>query len=155
MNKLTIPAILVATVMVAGIFAFMPIEQASTVHTTISRIATLTEDKTVDGADFTITCPAASNGCRILDVYLVEREAGANDADINTITLTVDGADDIVLAVDGDNTVVNDGAAEVNNISGVTMPSNSVIVIDMDLDASVDFGLIVIVESDGAAATLS
>ena len=35
MNKLTIPVILVATVMVAGIFAFMPVEQASTVHTTI------------------------------------------------------------------------------------------------------------------------
>ena len=34
MNKLTIPAILVATVMVAGIFAFMPVQQASTVHTT-------------------------------------------------------------------------------------------------------------------------
>ena len=35
MNKLTIPAILVATVMVAGIFAFMPVQQASTVHDTI------------------------------------------------------------------------------------------------------------------------
>jgi len=35
MNKLTIPAILVATVMVAGIFAFMPVQEASTVHTTI------------------------------------------------------------------------------------------------------------------------
>jgi len=33
MNKLTIPAILVATVMVAGAFAFMPVQQASTVHT--------------------------------------------------------------------------------------------------------------------------
>jgi len=33
MNKLTIPTILAATVMVAGIFAFMPVEQASTVHT--------------------------------------------------------------------------------------------------------------------------
>jgi len=32
MNKLLIPTILVATVMVAGIFAFMPVEQASTVH---------------------------------------------------------------------------------------------------------------------------
>ena len=36
MKKLAIPAILVATVMVAGIFAFMPVEQASTVHTTIT-----------------------------------------------------------------------------------------------------------------------
>ena len=33
--KFLIPAILVATVLVAGIFALMPIEQASTVHTTI------------------------------------------------------------------------------------------------------------------------
>ncbi len=35
MNKLFIPAILTATVLAAGIFAFMPIEKASTVHTTI------------------------------------------------------------------------------------------------------------------------
>jgi len=35
MNKLTMPTILVATVMVAGMFAFMPVQQASTVHTTI------------------------------------------------------------------------------------------------------------------------
>ena len=35
MNKLTIPTILVATVMVAGIFAFAPVQNASTVHTTI------------------------------------------------------------------------------------------------------------------------
>jgi len=33
MNKFTIPSILVATVLVAGMFAFMPVEQASTVHT--------------------------------------------------------------------------------------------------------------------------
>jgi len=38
MNKLTIPTILVATVMVAGIFAFMPVEQASTVHTTLGQL---------------------------------------------------------------------------------------------------------------------
>ena len=35
MNKLIIPAILTATVLVAGMFAFMPIEKAATVHTTI------------------------------------------------------------------------------------------------------------------------
>jgi len=36
LNKLVIPAILVATVMVAGIFAFSPVQSASTVHGTIS-----------------------------------------------------------------------------------------------------------------------
>ena len=33
MNKLVIPSILAATVLIAGIFAFMPVERASTVHT--------------------------------------------------------------------------------------------------------------------------
>ena len=33
MNKLAIPAILTATVLMAGMFAFSPVEQASTVHT--------------------------------------------------------------------------------------------------------------------------
>ena len=45
MKKLVIPAILAATVLVAGAFAFMPVEKASTVHTTIlagtSQIVTL------------------------------------------------------------------------------------------------------------------
>jgi len=36
MNKLAIPIALVAVIMVAGIFAFLPVEQASTVHDTIS-----------------------------------------------------------------------------------------------------------------------
>jgi len=32
MNKLAIPAVLAATVLIAGIFAFMPVEKATTVH---------------------------------------------------------------------------------------------------------------------------
>ena len=36
MNKLVIPAILVSITLVAGIFAFMPVEKVSTVHTTIA-----------------------------------------------------------------------------------------------------------------------
>jgi len=35
MNKVVIPALLTAVVMIAGIFAFMPVNEASTVHTTI------------------------------------------------------------------------------------------------------------------------
>ncbi len=35
MNKLFIPAILAATVLVAGMFAVMPVQKASTVHSTI------------------------------------------------------------------------------------------------------------------------
>jgi len=48
MNKLLIPTILTATLVVAGIFAFMPIEQASTVHTTITAQLVTTATATVD-----------------------------------------------------------------------------------------------------------
>jgi len=35
MNKAILPSILAATILIAGLFAFAPIEKASTVHTTI------------------------------------------------------------------------------------------------------------------------
>lgn len=46
MNKVAIPAMLVATVMVAGIFAFLPVEQASTVHT--SGTLVLSQNSNID-----------------------------------------------------------------------------------------------------------
>ena len=39
MNKIVFPALLVATIMVAGAFAFMPVEQASTVHLSGTTVA--------------------------------------------------------------------------------------------------------------------
>src|SRR3989338_8606613 len=76
MNKLAIPAILTATIMVAGMFAFMPVEQASTVHTTLQdttgtwQTDSLTYTTATSGAavaaDFSITVdadgPFAING---------------------------------------------------------------------------------------------
>jgi len=52
MKKFAIPAILVATVMVAGMFAFMPVEQASTVHdTVIDSVATTSQGFRINGID--------------------------------------------------------------------------------------------------------
>ena len=66
MNKTLIPALLVATIMVAGAFAFAPVEQASTVHLsgtvvsgTLTSSATATpiilEGATADDFETTIT----------------------------------------------------------------------------------------------------
>ena len=41
LNKILIPAALIATVIVAGIFAFMPVEKASTVHGTLATTSQL------------------------------------------------------------------------------------------------------------------
>ena len=42
LNKIIIPAALVATVVIAGIFAFMPVEKASTVHGSLATSASIT-----------------------------------------------------------------------------------------------------------------
>ena len=53
MNKLTIPIALVAVIMVAGIFAFVPVGQAATVHDSLSNeaeaLADAICDQTLDG----------------------------------------------------------------------------------------------------------
>ena len=65
MNKLTIPTILVATVMVAGIFAFIPVEKATTVHTTavipfLQPQLFIDVETDLNAADvFTLDCDAA------------------------------------------------------------------------------------------------
>lgn len=42
LNKVLIPAALLATVVIAGIFAFMPVEKASTVHNTLATSTSIT-----------------------------------------------------------------------------------------------------------------
>jgi len=58
MNKIAIPALLVATIMVAGIFAFAPVEQASTVH--LSGNLVLSQNSNIDAIllDTETTIPA-------------------------------------------------------------------------------------------------
>jgi len=63
MNKIAIPALLVATIMVAGAFAFMPVQQASTVHDSIT--------DAVNGVGFysDSTALTAANGSTDTNIY--------------------------------------------------------------------------------------
>ena len=95
MTKLTIPAILAATIMVAGIFAFMPVEQASTVHTTIVADLGRTSSVILDAATIadpgnsatsTVTVvQAATAGNVINGIYCIE----ATTTDIDTLAVQV------------------------------------------------------------------
>ena len=59
MNKIVIPAILAATVLVAGMFAMMPVQKASTVHTSITAaVSDLDGDGVPNAVD---NCPAVDN----------------------------------------------------------------------------------------------
>jgi len=97
MNKLTIPAILAATVMVAGIFAFMPVEQASTVHTSGTITTTSTADITAILEDTDITIPGTITTVDtvvdgiVLDVATVDTVVDGIVLDVATVDTVVDG----------------------------------------------------------------
>jgi len=107
MNKLTIPAILVATVMVAGIFAFMPIEKASTVHTTIQNTIGTTTGNNIAVSALTAgtdqTLVTASTGSTIaLGHVNVNVANGAGTLDVLSLEIFNAGGSSVqVLATGG------------------------------------------------------
>jgi len=119
MNKLAIPTLLVATIMVAGAFAFMPVEQASTVHTTAAaydvKIAeSVADTDTETGETFTLTCTADYQLVGLtVDMGAGTYAGGATDSFGVTI-----GGDDIVnvaaaFMVLGANTLIDNAEAGI------------------------------------------
>lgn len=99
MNKIVFPAILVATIMVAGAFAFVPVEQASTVHLS---------GEVVSGS---ITASGTS------DVNIA-----INTGSANSIVIGV-AADPDTIALNGDTTIVGDttiGSATADTFNWAT-----------------------------------
>ena len=58
MNKFAIPALLTSIVLIAGIFSFMPVDKASTVHTSLTSVISINVDidDVEDGTTFEIDC---------------------------------------------------------------------------------------------------
>ena len=107
MIKYTIPTILSVTVLVTAIFAFMPVQEASTIHTTIDAtqltlqfVQKRTTDADIDpGEEITLDCDqpfevmgfSLDEGTGIeaseaINIDLVEIEDGANDRPIASDT---------------------------------------------------------------------
>ena len=136
MKKFAIPAILVATVMVAGMFAFMPIEQATTVHTTVQATSAQTDtvvqtsaaipnaagttliDISVD-QDFTVEIGQFFATVTVSDVTIedIEIENGAG-----AVVETIDFADIVVVV--GSQIVYPEDVHEI-----ISLPANWSIVI--------------------------
>ena len=88
MNKITIPTLLLGVVMIAGAFAFMPVQEASTVHTSVTgasdQIKVITAaavDGTVitGGTSTTLTC---ATGCIVNGITITFVDSN-NDEEIN------------------------------------------------------------------------
>ena len=104
MIKIVLPVLPVSVVMIAGIFAFVPVQQASTVHTTVfAESSSISETIATSGGaaeTYTITCPANSDGCHILEVYIVDPDADAQNTDIGAVNGTING-ETISFQLDG------------------------------------------------------
>ena len=111
MNKFTIPTILVATIMVAGIFAFVPVEQATSAHL---------EGITIIGAivDGTIVDDDVNAGAAIVDSKLatITTDAKVSVAALDDTAGLVDI--DFITGTAGDCTAICSVATSIDIISG-------------------------------------
>src|SRR3989338_4282102 len=155
MNNKTIPALLAVTVMIAVIFAFMPVEQASTVHTTIlentSTLVTVSEQNLLASGDFTITCPAAADACIVKEIFLDDDVA---DQTVNPVAATYDidgaGAEAAFdIAADTGAATVGDAVIALTNVANFAMGPSGVLRIEMTPSGGTDYTLTVIAEIEG------
>jgi len=138
MNKLTIPVILAATVMVAGIFAFMPVEQASTVHETIQNTqATVTADQVIT---IDLDAPFILISLSVSCTQGVSATQCAGDEDMDLVSYTVDGGDTNAVTIvtvtgaagPGTSTIVFNSSGDLVG-SGITAGDNIAITMLNDI----------------------
>jgi len=91
LNKLVIPAILAVTVMVAGIFAFSPIDQVSTVHAPVLDSSELSCDEVTATTSIVDT---GDDDAEITETFDITNSAGAEPFIIENIIIDTDGVDD-------------------------------------------------------------
>lgn len=114
MNKLVIPSILTAAVLIAGMFAFMPIDKASTVHTTIIASNKAGGVDTIVLAD-PVTIEAVQDRYVLLDLHSRVATDGGFVV-IRTTGVTVANLDLVVTDAAG----VILGTADFTDLTGAT-----------------------------------
>ena len=97
MNRLTVPSILAATVLIAGIFALMPVERASTVHTGLGGKI---DDVKADVMNVQTAVNAIINGSAVLRIAQ-HTDSDQDQGDKYTLDCTEDYTDRISCKYDG------------------------------------------------------
>jgi len=129
--KIIIPAILTATVLIAGFFAFMPVEKASTVHVSIgqSQLLALTATGVTPGtaATDTATWTIGQPFCVVAASFTPTVDAGGDlDLAAPTITTNLHAAGNTattnpgVIAVGTPQNIIPKTAANAERICGTT-----------------------------------
>jgi len=132
MSKKLIPTILVVTVLVAGIFAFMPVEQASTVHTSVGVLVVKS------GTDVDTSVAA---GLVILGTSAVIKQGTV------CLSYTEAGADDnpaLVLAYDAAAADTQTVIADITGTNCITFGAHGVNLDATTTDATDDLDFVVV-----------
>ena len=122
MIKYTIPTILVAVVLVAGMFAFMPVDKAATVHTTIlantAEVNAVLESDVLDADTFDLEITGGGSDFCILSLILSSQDADiANGDDISILGIEINDnefLDDLGASAADIPIYIPDGADEMN-----------------------------------------
>ena len=157
MNKTLMPALLVATIMVAGAFALMPVEQASTVHLTATTIAASIDavnDVFIDASTGAVSISSGSeaadsvNGDISIDALLDVQIDGLSGVAISAGT-------EAAAAANGVMTLTAANAASVTSTaSTVTVATTAAQDIVLDADVGATTGTVNIVGSGTASDIL-
>jgi len=120
MKKYTIPSVLASIVVIAAIFAFMPVEQATTVHTTILSSQTNTATFVDTNWDDTAETPGQDQKRLQCDAAALITEIAF---DVEALT---EGGDDINLIIDVDGAGLDhDPVTQVDIFAGNTPADES------------------------------
>jgi len=115
MNKIIIPSIVAATLLVIGVVGFAPVEQATAVHTTIQ--GTQLNDV---GTSVTLTLGTDVN-VQCANAFLVHYSISADaDADAITIDFDDDAADELTFIIEVDDAAAGfaTGSTELSGTLG-------------------------------------
>jgi len=165
MNKLLIPTILVATVLVAGIFAMLPVENASAVHTTIqannAQLVRATEVAAnfvdiVDGNDLEIisTAPFCVVSM-VVQITAVTGDAfGYSGVEIDNVALTRDEGTAVADTTVNDPNATETVTAEwIDNLDQVASNGNNHVCANGEIDwLMVEGGTLLAAEMDRVTA---
>jgi len=140
MKNYTIPIILSVTVLIAGIFAFIPVEQASTVHTTLA--ANIDKQDRVMSFSFSTgtTAITAANDANILPFKAGGWQGSANvivtdGAGTCLVTEIDDGTDEIDGTDDIGATQTGPGSSQFDAFPAST--DRVAVVIDANMDCTI------------------
>ena len=101
-NKFVIPAILAATVLIAGVFAFMPVQEATTVHTQLGVLNTKTATNQVIGGGAAVVDIIADSAEIKTGTFCNPPATDANANDAISLRVESDAAGAVITVVDTD-----------------------------------------------------